>query len=1279
MQSKAGLIAVLLAVVVCSVPAETLATETENLGLAVLPAPGAVAIDGRYDDWDLSGGIFVSADVETQRDTLSLWYHAMYDADNLYLLARWNDDAPLNNPGVTSGDLGFRGDCLQTRVIVAFGEPEEKVSHFTCWRGKDGLDVIKVELGRQLHDGAITDLKTMGAKQAFTVADDGKHYAQEIAIPWTQLARDGKSPGPGGSVRLAIEANFGVGSEGRLTCKDCFQPGLTLDRVFTFRAVTQWGTAKLERQGHVSPRPVRLSDGREFAVSIEKGVPVVDWTGLVKKSEAVGIKTVAFDMPEDGFASITLRAADGTVARHLTNCQKLSKGHHELKWDGLSTPNWKLPGEPVPAGTYQVTAMTHQGIGLRLIGWAANSGVTPWDYPAHVGNWGGDHGNPTAVATDGDKVYLGWTGAEAGKALVACDLNGRPVWNHTRGGIGSASALAVDAGTVYVLDRITGAVLFRLDSSKGTYTSWKGRDTTELPVKELFENFTESKEDRFSMAGQHGRLYLASKLAGQIVVFNGATGAVEKRLIVPEPQAICLSPSGRLYVVSGGTKVLAFDKDLGQPKTVLDGLTAAASIAVDAAGKMYVGCGEPDNQIKVFDPKGKLVKTIGRPGGRALVGPWTPDGMRFVDGIALDAAGKLWVMENDKSPKRVSVWNVDTGALVREMFGATNYGANGGAICPTDPLVVIGHECEWRIDPKTGHAKCTAVILREGTENCRFATSADGRTYLFVYSTAAASASPLRVFERLGDARYKLRTVIYYADAEGHELPPSVRGKPAGAKRTMVWSDANDDGQRQPDELSGIDGEMRFNGWNLWVTPDLTLYSRTGEFRVRGYTPCGAPRYELAQPTEMPIAGLGSADGRLVLSWNKEGIERGWMRAMDIASGKQLWQYPDTYVGVHGSHNAPPPIDGLIRGAFPPCGAAKLPAPIGNIWVIPTNVGEWHILTERGYYLTRLFQPDPLHVVWPEAAVPGANLDNVPPGSGGEDFGGTVTLARDGKLYVQTGKTAFWVVEVVGLDAVKEVTQGTATIEPADVPLAQKLREDLLQATAAVQPIWVKKRSPKFTGNIDRDFAGATILKFQKREDAPIRATAVWDEQSLYLAWEVRDETPWVNGTTDRDLMYIGGDTVDFQLATDPAADARRNEGARGDLRVSIGPFEKKPQAVIYRHVADEQHPRTFSSGVLKDYVMQSVIPVEGAEILVKTPAKDRYVVEARLPLTALGLTPRVGLELHGDFGVTYGDPAGQRTRLRAYWSNQHTGIVDDAVFELKMEPQLWGTLLFAE
>ena len=54
-------------------------------------------------------------------------------------------------------------------------------------------------------------------------------------------------------------------------------------------------------------------------------------------------------------------------------------------------------------------------------------------------------------------------------------------------------------------------------------------------------------------------------------------------------------------------------------------------------------------------------------------------------------------------------------------------------------------------------------------------------------------------------------------------------------------------------------------------------------------------------------------------------------------------------------------------------------------------------------------------------------------------------------------------------------------------------------------------------------------------------------------------------------------------------------------------------------------------------------------------------------------MTPAAGVKLRGDVGVTHGDPAGTRTRLRTYWSNQQTGLVDDAVYELKMTPKNWG------
>ena len=58
---------------------------------------------------------------------------------------------------------------------------------------------------------------------------------------------------------------------------------------------------------------------------------------------------------------------------------------------------------------------------------------------------------------------------------------------------------------------------------------------------------------------------------------------------------------------------------------------------------------------------------------------------------------------------------------------------------------------------------------------------------------------------------------------------------------------------------------------------------------------------------------------------------------------------------------------------------------------------------------------------------------------------------------------------------------------------------------------------------------------------------------------------------------------------------------------------------------------------------------------------------------------PLPDVKYRGDLGVTYGNEAGSRTQLRLYWSNQETGLVDDAVFELKMAPQNWGSIVFGK
>jgi len=1277
LDEKKRSVAIFLAICLGAV---ALATETEHLGIRILPAPGPVKVDGVFDDWDLSGGVFVCSDAENLREKLACWFHLMYDRDNLYILARWIDETPLSNPGTVKGSYGFAGDCLQARFITHPGEPEkERTSHITAWRDRDGLDVVDIAYGKQFNEGGLKDAQTEGAVQEFRVNQDGRGYVQEISIPWRLLIKGDTAPRAGEVMTVTVEPNFNSTADLRISMKDIFKPGVLPDRVFTFMASSCWGPGTLEPHGGLAPPPVRLSDGRQFTVRLVDGVPTVDWTGLIKARELIGFLPIRLALPGDGFVSVQIVNAEGLVVRQLMAQEFMTKGEHEIKWDGLTTPNWRQPGEPVPAGKYRWRGLWHKGIGLRLKGWACNGGKAPWDSPDGRGNWGGDHGIPVACASDGERIYLGWSGAEAGKALLAVDPEGNVVWRCSRGGMSGAELVAAATGTVYAVNW-DGAV-FRVDARTGKFTDWSGSGSTDLSLREILGEEPGKDEKPTGLFASGDRLYVAFGSRNLIVILDAGSGRPLKRLSVAEPSDM-EKPGAELMVVSEHRTVMAINEETGMTRPFASSGSWIGGLAASRDGTLFVGTRDPDNQIKVFDSNGREQKAIGRPGGRPLLGRWDPTGLRFILGMALDGRGQLWVMEADAMPKRVSVWDAGTGAFVREFFGPTSYGALGGAICPADPTVMVGQGCEWKLDAQTGRGACVSVITREGMENARFGVGSNGRVYLAVAGHWAFNNGPVRIFERVGQGEYRLRTMFYYRAKDGSELTqPSGHGRSLEAAETLIWSDENDDQTRQAGEISGVSGELRFSGWYMFMTADLTFYADNRQYKVAGFTKCGAPRYDLAAPVIMPAAGLGSADGRLVLQSGEYGAAQSWFRCFEIASGRELWTYPDNFVGVHGSHKSCPPEVGMIRGSFGPCGCAALPSPVGNIWVITSNVGEWHILTADGFYLTRLFQGDPMKVRFPEAAVPGAILDNAPPGLGGEDFGGSITLAQDGRLYLQAGKTGFWNVEVVGLDTVKALPGGALEVGAGDIPKAEECRALLLKAAAGPRRMAIHRGTPSFTGDLDRDFAGADIIEYRKQENAAVRSAAAWDDKCLYLGWEVRDETPWVNGASAPEFMYTSGDTVDFQLGTDAKADRNRGEAASGDLRLSLGNFQGQATAVLYRPKGREKAPKTFYSGVVREgYTMDCVRILKDARIHVSVDgAGKRYVVEAAVPLSDLEFKPAPGLELPGDFGVTHGDSSGRDTALRTAWSNPSTGIVNDDVFELKIEPRYWGTLAFEE
>ncbi len=1285
------------------------ATETEHTQFKLFRAPGPVTIDGKFDDWDLTGSMLICSDVENYRDQYASWQCAMYDDDNLYLLSRWIDPTPLNNPGIVGADMGFQGDCLQVRVIVdSTGEAKEreskteKLCHIDAWRGRDGRDVVSAGCGRNFKQPGYKNMLELGAKQAFAVNADNSGYTQELSIPWKLLSPDeGYRPTMGDTLLMTYEPNFGTSSKLRISTKDLFRPNVTPDRVFAFRAFTSWGFVKLLGESDRTPMPVRLADGRTFPVKLnDEGVPEVDWNGLYVENEIEGFKPISFEMPEDGFVSLVIRDSNGYVVRNLLNAEFMTKGTHEIPWDGLTTTSGKTYGEPVAAGEYTWEAIWRKALDLKLVGWAANAGSSPFNSPG--GNWGGDQGNPNAVDCDSKRVFLGWTGSEAGRAVVCVNYDGKVQWRHKRGGFGGASLLAVNGAVLFVYDAGQENAIYRLDSMKGEYVNFEGRDTAVLPLDPILEPYApevdgeRAKVELSGMTAIGGKLFLSvgpSKArwhseqpsADVVIALDAATGDKVGELRVKNPLDIKAGADGRLYLLADGVVSVVDPATLSMAK-VVDGLgEEARSVAADADGNVYVGCGAPSKQIKVFGADGKQTRSIGREGGRALVGKWQKDGFHALAGMRIDGKGRLWVAECDDKPRRFTMWDAASGELLREFFGPTHYGAGGGAICPSDPYTMVGLNCEWKIDPETGRDECVAVISRGAWGSARFGESPDGRVYLAVGGGRAGKS--VEIYERLDAGEWVLRTIIGRPTGEvaNANTPP---------KGLRVWADRNGDQKEQPEEVQEkLIGDIAgwIDGWYMPMNQNLTFGGGNYIIAVTGWTECGAPEYDIEKLQRLPDSavaasayrgGMGaqrciiSQDGRYVIYNARYGVDNSDMPCFEIPSGRKVAAYPSNYVGVHGGHRAPPAVQGMIRAAYDYVGTITMPAPLGNIFFIGTDKGEWHIINDAGYYIGKLFEGDPMKIRWPDEAVPGANMNTVPPGMGAEDFGGSVIQADDGSIYVQAGKTAFIDMKLTGLETYRLLGGGEIAFTDEDVQTAQGFKVKYLSAVESSKICTVRQREVEFTGNPDKDF-GEPAVKFGERDS--LRGWIAYGADKLYLAWRADDKTAWVNGATGFENLYAMGDTVDFQLATDPTAERKRGEAGKGDLRLSIGNWRGVDTAVLYRKVSDEKSPMTFTSGVWRDgYKMDYVKIVSNAEITHSIYGKGSgYIVEAAIPLAALGLEPKAGLSLKGDFGFTFGDAAGTDTNLRIHWANKATGIVADEVAELMMQPALWGTIDF--
>lgn len=1051
---------------------------------------------------------------------------------------------------------------------------------------------------------------------------------------------------------------------------------------------------------------------------------------------------IAVPQPFPGKVTVVIDDPAGKRVRNLISGQAVAAGKQVFTWDGTDDA-----GQLVPPGNYRFRAASHPGIVPEYLFSFYNPGRPPYNDGTPGSAWGADHSDPVAAAFADGRVYLGWPVAEGGHNIVQLTPDGRKTGHanippHVGQGTiflaaGQNCYYALTEGKPWYTDpkqldksswRFTRPLsLMRWDAATGRPLPYDGARGEKVLVENPIELKGEKpnairvpRADNLAGAAWHeGKLYVSLAGDGKVLVVAPDKGQTVGEL--PLPGAGLLASNGAaLYALAGGRlwrADLAKGEFAALGELPLSG--APGGFAVSALPEFYVADCGPDQNVQVFAADGKRLRQVGRQGGRPRVGTWDPGGMSRPRGLALDAAGKLWVAENDTWPRRISAWQAAAGSLAMDFFGPCFYGANGGAFDPQDHTRWIGGGCLWQLDFQAKTARPLSVLYRQ-TKAGQLEPALAGMSFNFVRrdgrSFLVAQHRYSCVYELLPSGEARLWAVLSpthnFAHSHQWRLPkvcteiPAYR--PALAKFAgnvvgefqdwidvnptdffygpgavvndlppFLWVDRNGDGIAQAEEfeVAAAGQRLEFPYWGgANPTLDLKTLASMGDKQPRlltlacaGFLPSGAPDYRLAEAfaASRPLAS-GFRDAAAIIQ-DRAGnflVNATPMLAFD-AAGHELWRFPNRWVSVHGSHDAPLPEPGVTQGVLWFLGTAPLDRQ-GEVTVMNGNHGRFFVMTTDGLYLDEMFKDcrvtqtiDPYLI-------------------GGECFGGTFGRGEDGNYYLQSGGNDYRLFRVHGLDQLVRC-EGALTVSPGQMAAAQRDLERRELARARQFRLEVPELPSGQT--LDRNpekWPGPWLAEWgdQRLEQPYAKVKISRSGDTLNLAWRVKDPSPWVNRGNDWKQLFKTGDSVDFQFSTDPAAKPNRGSPVSGDRRLLVAPCDGKPIAVLYRHreAQPAAQPVVFSSPWRAEKV-DRVERLDQAQVAVAVEG-GWYTVTVRVPLAALGL-PAGGAPaaLKGDFGVIYGDSAGTVNLLRSYWANQATGLVNDVPGEIMLTPNLWGEL----
>lgn len=814
---------------------------------------------------------------------------------------------------------------------------------------------------------------------------------------------------------------------------------------------------------------------------------------------------VSFTLTKPGVVTLVIDDANGNRVRNLISETPFEAGTHVIGWDGRDDRTvvqvgqhavFRVDGQPVVPGTYTVRGLVRDPVELRYELPVNTAGNPPWPTVEGHGAWMGDTLPPMAVLSlPGEKpMMLLGTGITESYGIVWTDLTGQRI-NGIRsagggGGWWGAFLLARDNGPdANPNERIflggmrnnqAQVLVLKIappfpDPTRGVrsmtvpHSMDHGRLVAQVDADQNYPDlFADPSRSLLGGIAVHNRvLVMALTVWNKLQVRQAADGAVTAELALESPRGLAVTADGNLLALSG-TKLVRYDSfpPRGEPTVLVgEGLKDPRQIALDDAGNIYVS-DRALHQVKVFTAAGQPLRTIGEPGGREL-GPYNPRRMMQPEGLAVSPDGKLWVAENYLYPRRLSIWNLD-GTFVKELIGNGWYGG-GANLDPRDKNRAYVHGggpgggMEFALDWKAGtstlksiyylHDKTTTPLPR----GPQFPVHVGGRQYFSNYTVANPEGGEqvLSIWQLRQGGAVPVAAVgvannwdFLKADEFKPRWPEGVdlRGDYWRNASIFVWSDLNDDGRVQPDEVQmqrGFSGGITLTE-ELAVTTSEALHLRPVRFTAQG-----APVYDLATATNL-IAGarasftsgggqvLPTPDGWTLLTWPPAPMPKGG-HLVGARDGVIRWLYPTDSVGVHAGYASPVHSrPGQILGMTHICGPLLRPRGTKET-LLPLlgTQGTIYLLTSDGMFVATLFKDYRAAKPGPSSGERGVLLNDT---SLGQDcFHATINQTSDGSIYVVAGHDATFLVRVDGLESIRRLPEQKITVTAAALEAVESL------------------------------------------------------------------------------------------------------------------------------------------------------------------------------------------------------------------------------------------------